>query len=117
MPPRSSRRAREAIARQEAVGALSDRAWMLYQEALGHLAAGEPDEADAAVSRALEVAEGHGEEGAMAWAHYVGALIAQRQGHAAAAERHLEQAEEIAETLGLAVLLERCRAAQHSSPS
>jgi uncharacterized protein HemY len=85
---------------------------MHYHEALGHLAAGELDEADADVSRALDVATRHGEEGSRAWAHYVGSLVAQRRGDPTGAERHLQRAKHIAETLGLALLLERCGAAQ-----
>ena len=100
----------EAIARQDAVGAWSDRAWMHYHKALGHLAAGELADADAEVTRALDVAARHGEEGSRAWAHYVGALVAQRRADAAGAARHLERAQHIATALGLALLLERCRA-------
>jgi len=102
----------EAIARQAAVGAWSDRAWMHCQEALGHLAAGELDEADADVARALDVATRHREEGSRAWAHYVGALVAQRRGDATGAEQHLDRARHIAEALDLALLRERCGAAQ-----
>jgi class 3 adenylate cyclase/tetratricopeptide (TPR) repeat protein len=104
--------AQQAIARQAAVDAWSDRAWMYYHEALGHLAAGELDDADAAVARAFEIADRHGEQGARAWAHYVGALIAQRRGDVAGARSHLEQAQRLGERLELAVLLERCRTAQ-----
>jgi predicted ATPase/class 3 adenylate cyclase len=102
----------EAIARQAAVGAWSDRAWMHYHEALGHLAAGELDEADADVARALDVATRHREEGSRAWAHYVGALVAQRRGDASRAEHHLDRARHIAEALELALLRERCGATQ-----
>ena len=105
--------AQQAIARQEAVGAWSDRAWMQYHEALAHLAAGEVDEADADVTRAIEVAERHGEQGSRAWAHYVGALVAQQRGDAAGATRHFEQAQRLGEALELRTLLERCRAARH----
>jgi class 3 adenylate cyclase len=103
--------AQQAIALQDAVGAWSDRAWMHFHEALGHLAAGELDEADADVARALELAERHGERGWAAWAHYVGARVAQRRGDAAAAEHHLDEAQDIAEELGQALLLQRCRTA------
>jgi tetratricopeptide (TPR) repeat protein len=104
--------AQQAIARQAAVDAWSDRAWMCYHEALGHLAAGALDDADAAVARAFEIADRHGEKGARAWAHYVGALVAQRRGDAEGVRSHLEEARRIGEALELAVLLERCRTAQ-----
>jgi predicted ATPase/class 3 adenylate cyclase len=106
--------AQQAIARQAAVDAWSDRGWMQYHEALGHLAAGELEDAEADATLAIETADRHGEHGSRAWAHYVRALVAQARGDAPEAERHLEQAQSIAGTLGLAVLLERCRAAQRA---
>ena len=106
------RLAQQAIERQAAVDAWSDRGWMCYHEALGHLDAGALDEADAALARALEIADRHGEEGTRAWAHYVGALVAQRRGDATAARSHLQEAQRVGEALELAVLLDRCRTAQ-----
>ena len=46
-----------------------------------------------------------------AWTRYVAGLIAERRGDRAAAERGFDEAQEIAEELGLRPLLERCRAA------
>jgi tetratricopeptide (TPR) repeat protein len=103
--------AQQAITLQDAVGAWSDRSWMQLHEALGHLAAGELEEAAADVGRALELAGRHGERGWAAWAHYVGARVAHRRGDAAAAAHHLDEAQDIAEELGQALLLQRCRTA------
>jgi class 3 adenylate cyclase/tetratricopeptide (TPR) repeat protein len=101
--------AREAIELQDRLGAWSDRSWMHVHKALGHLAAGQLDEADGDVARALELTERHSERGWEAWARYAGALVAQRRGDDAAAARHADEAQEIAEELALRPLLERCR--------
>jgi len=103
--------AREAIEWQERAHAFSDRAWMHSTKALGHVAAGELDEAARDVAHALEFAERHRERGWEAWTRYVAGLIAERRGDRAAAERGFDEAQEIAEELGLRPLLERCRAA------
>ncbi len=103
--------AREAIEWQERAHAFSDRAWMHSTKALGHVAAGELDEAARDVARALEFAERHRERGWEAWTRYVAGLIAERRGDRAAAERGFDEAQEIAEELGMRPLLERCRAA------
>ena len=102
--------AQEAIELQDRLGAWSDRSWMHAHKALGHLAAGELDEAEGDVARALELAERHSERGWEAWARYAGALVAQRRGDAAVAARYADEAQEIAEELALRPLVERCRA-------
>jgi class 3 adenylate cyclase/tetratricopeptide (TPR) repeat protein len=109
--PEAAALAREAIELQERVGAWSDRSWMHYIKALGHLAAAEVDQAETDIQRALELAERHGERGWEGWAHYASALVARRRGQRAAAEQALDQAQDIAEELGMMTLLERCRAA------
>jgi class 3 adenylate cyclase/tetratricopeptide (TPR) repeat protein len=103
--------ARESIELQERLGAWSDRSWMHYVKALGHLALGEIEQAQADVQRALELAERHGERGWEGWARYAGALVARRQGRHAAAEEALDEAQDLAEELGMMKLLERCRSA------
>jgi class 3 adenylate cyclase/tetratricopeptide (TPR) repeat protein len=109
--PEATVLARQAIELQDRVGAWSDRAWMHYVKARGHLAAAEVDEAAADIQRALELAEHHGERGWQGWARYASALVARQQGRPAAAEQALDEAQDIAEELGLMPLLERCRAA------
>ncbi len=79
--------AREAIELQDRLGAWSDRSWMHMNKAVGHLAGDELDQADAEIAHALELAERHAERGWEAWARYVSALVAQRQGDAAGAAR------------------------------
>jgi len=101
----------EAIEWQEKAHAFSDRAWMHATKALGHVAADELDEAARDAARALEFAERHGERGWEAWARYTAGLVAARRGDRAAAERGFDEAQEIAEELGMRPLLERCRAA------
>src|SRR2546426_911146 len=100
-----------AIERQDTAQAFSDRAWMHSTKALGHVAAGELDEAARDVARGLEFAERHRERGWEAWTRYVAGLIAERRGDRAGAARDVDEAQEIAEELGMRPLLERCRAA------
>ncbi len=100
-----------AIERQDTAQAFSDRAWMHSTKALGHVAAGELDEAARDVARGLEFAERHRERGWEAWTRYVAGLIAERRGDRAGAARGVDEAQEIAEELGMRPLLERCRAA------
>src|SRR2546422_1080128 len=100
-----------AIERPDTAQAFSDRAWMYSTKALGHVAAGELDEAARDVARGLEFAERHRERGWEAWTRYVAGLIAERRGDRAGAARDVDEAQEIAEELGMRPLLERCRAA------
>jgi tetratricopeptide (TPR) repeat protein len=101
--------AAEAIALQDRLGAWSDRSWMHSVKALGHLAAGQLDAAETDVQRALELAASHQEHGSAGWSHYVAALVALRRSDRTAAEESLDQAQNIADELGLSALLERCR--------
>jgi tetratricopeptide (TPR) repeat protein len=101
--------AAEAIALQDRLGAWSDRSWMHSVKALGHVAAGQLDAAETDVQRALELAASHQEHGSAGWSHYVAALVALRRSDRTAAEESLDQAQNIADELGLSALLERCR--------
>jgi tetratricopeptide (TPR) repeat protein len=104
----------EAIALQDKLGAWSDRSWMHTVKALGHLAADQVDQAEADARRALELAVRHQERGSEGWASYVAALVTRRRGDPARAEEFLDQAQDIADELGLMVLIERCRALARS---
>ncbi|HSF04863.1 MAG TPA: AAA family ATPase, partial [Methylomirabilota bacterium] len=106
--------AAEAIGLQDRLGAWSDRSWMHTVKALGHLAAGEVDQAETDVKRALELAARHQQRGSEGWASYVAALVARQRGDQAGAEEFLDQAQDIADELGLMVLIERCRALARS---
>jgi hypothetical protein len=62
------------------------------------------------VRRALEFAERNGERPWGGWARLVAAGIAARRGDRPAAERDLDEAQAIAEELGMRPLLEACGA-------
>jgi len=76
-----------------------------------HTAGGDLERAAAHLETALGFAERQGERGAEGWARLAGAELARARGDRAAAVRHLDEAQEIAEELGMRPLLERCRAA------
>jgi predicted ATPase/class 3 adenylate cyclase len=102
--------AADAIALQEQAEAWSDRSMMHFVRALGYIAAGELEAAAPDVERSLALAELHGERGWEAWARYGSGLLAHCRGDRAGAEAALDEAQEIAEELGLRPLIERCRA-------
>jgi tetratricopeptide (TPR) repeat protein len=78
--------------------------------AAAHLQLGELDRAQAELDTTLELAERHGERGVEGRARLTGAELALARGDRALAEELLDGAQEIAEELGMAPLVERCRA-------
>jgi tetratricopeptide (TPR) repeat protein len=79
--------------------------------AMAHLDLGDPELAEADLKKALEFAERNGEHSWEGWARLVWGELALYRGDRATAAQHFDEAQEIAEGLGMRPLLERCRAA------
>jgi tetratricopeptide (TPR) repeat protein len=106
--------AKEGVALQESTGATVNRSYLHLSVAWACLAAGRPGEAEAAAATALEFAGRQGERAWEGWGAFIlGEAARVRGDHAAAAGRY-DEAQEIAEELGMRPLLERCRAALRS---
>jgi tetratricopeptide (TPR) repeat protein len=78
--------------------------------AMAHLALGDLDQAGADLRRALDFAGRLSERSWEGWAKLTAAELALRRGNPAAAQQAIDEAQEIAEALGMRPLLERCRA-------
>ena len=76
-----------------------------------HLALGNLGQAAAVLESALDFAQRNGERGTEGWARLTGGELALRRGDRATAARYFDEAQEIAEELGMRPLVERCRAA------
>jgi ATP/maltotriose-dependent transcriptional regulator MalT len=103
--------AREAITLQEKTGAEVNRSYLHLALARTAAIAGELGEAEASARRGLEFAERHQEQGWEAWLRWLLGELAARRGDAREAERCYDAAQDIAETLGMRPLVERCRLA------
>jgi tetratricopeptide (TPR) repeat protein len=101
---------RDAIAAQERAGTYLDRSWLVGTLAEVLLRAGRLDEAATVGGQALELAERHGERGWEGLIRRTLGLIALERGDRDAALEHFDEAQEIAEQLGMMPLVERCRA-------
>ena len=101
----------EALAVIGRAEAAVDRARPHITIALSSLGLGDLARAEAAYAVAVEIAQTREERGNEGWAHFAGGLIALECGNRAAAEQRLDEAQEIAEELGMMRLVERCRAA------
>ncbi len=102
--------AKEAIALQEGTGAVVNRAYLHLSLARAYLEANRLDEAEASARTGLEFAERHGERGWEGWNRFVLGEIAWRRGDGAAVMQRFDEAQEIAEELGMRPLVEQCRA-------
>ncbi|HXH82169.1 MAG TPA: tetratricopeptide repeat protein, partial [Candidatus Tectomicrobia bacterium] len=102
--------AQEAIDLQERAGVRVNRGSKHGILAAAHLALGDLDRAGAELDRALALSVEMGEEGQLGWVKLVEADVAAARGDDAAAEAAVDEAQEIAEKLGMMPLLERCRA-------
>jgi len=103
--------AREAITLHERTGAEANRSYLHLALARTATIAGELGEAQASACRGLEFAERHQEQGGEAWLRWVLGEVAARRGDAREAERCYDDAQDIAESLGMRPLVERCRLA------
>jgi class 3 adenylate cyclase/tetratricopeptide (TPR) repeat protein len=112
-----ARRPREAITASEEAIRLHEGAKVYVNRSLKHgtiarayLQLGQLELAQQAADTALEFSERCGERGWTGWCKLDAAEIALRRGDRAAAETLADEAQEIAEELGMRPLLERCRA-------
>jgi class 3 adenylate cyclase/tetratricopeptide (TPR) repeat protein len=101
---------RQSIELQEKASVYVQRPLKYASLARAWLAVGDLEQAEANVRRALEFAERNGERPWGGWARLVAAGIAARRGDRPAAERDLDEAQAIAEELGMRPLLEACGA-------
>jgi tetratricopeptide (TPR) repeat protein len=101
---------REAITAQERAGTYLDRSWLVGTLGEVLLRAGRLDEAEAVGGKALELAERHGERGWEGLIRRTLGRIAVERGDRDTALQHFDEAQEIAEQLGMMPLVERCRA-------
>jgi ATP/maltotriose-dependent transcriptional regulator MalT len=102
--------AKEAIALQEKTGAEANRAYVHLTLAKTALVAGDLEQAEASARTGLAFAGDDAERGWEAWNRWALGEIALRRGDRATAEREADEAQEIAEELGMRPLVERCRA-------
>jgi len=102
--------AKEAIALLEKTGAEASRAYFHLTLAKTALVARDLEQADASARMGLASAEDDSERGWEAWNHWALGEIALRRGDRATAEHEADEAQEIAEELGMRPLVERCRA-------
>jgi class 3 adenylate cyclase/tetratricopeptide (TPR) repeat protein len=114
-------RAAEAIAPELESAELQQRANVFVTRcsnhlilAQAHLNLGDLARAEAELETALDFAQRHGERSAEGQIKLTWAELATRRGDRAAAARHLDEAQDIADELGLMVLIERCRALARS---
>jgi class 3 adenylate cyclase/tetratricopeptide (TPR) repeat protein len=108
-PHDAVRAVQESIALHEAAGVAVIRSTQLTTRGLGELALGDTERARATLREAVARAERHAERGAEGWARLALAGLEAGAGDAAAAAAELDQAEDIAEELGMRPLVERCR--------
>jgi ATP/maltotriose-dependent transcriptional regulator MalT len=102
--------AKDAIALQEETGAGVNRAYLHLTLAKTALVAGDLEQAEASARTGLAFAEDDSERGWEAWNRWALGEIALRRGDRATAEHEADEAQEIAEELGMRPLVERCRA-------
>jgi tetratricopeptide (TPR) repeat protein len=100
----------EAIDLQQKANVYVQRTLKHTALAAAHLELGRLEEAEAHLATALDFAERTGERSWEGQARLVGGDLALRRGDRAAAERFYDEAQEIAEELGMRPLVERCRA-------
>jgi tetratricopeptide (TPR) repeat protein len=101
----------ESIDLQEGASVYVQRTLQHTALAMAHLDLGDPELAEADLKKALEFAERNGERSWEGWARLVWGELALYRGDRATAAQHFDEAQEIAEGLGMRPLLERCRAA------
>jgi tetratricopeptide (TPR) repeat protein len=101
---------REAIAAQERAGTYLDRSLLVGTLAEVLLRAGKLDQAETVGADALALAERHGERGWEGMIRRILGRIAVERGDREAALQRFDEAQEIAEQLGMMPLVERCRA-------
>jgi tetratricopeptide (TPR) repeat protein len=104
-----------AVVLQDRVPALPDRARPHVVIARAAVALGDLARAESAWATALEIAQTGEERGNEAWAAFAGAALALRRGDRAGGEQRLDEAQEIAEELGMMRLVEHCRALLRSA--
>jgi tetratricopeptide (TPR) repeat protein len=102
--------AREAIALQDQAKVYVERTYTHTVLTRAYLALGDLDQAEAELAQALGYAERNGERGHEGWARLAGAELAARRGEAARAAALVDEAQDIAESLAMRPLVERCRA-------
>jgi tetratricopeptide (TPR) repeat protein len=103
--------AQEAIDLQEGAKVYVHRAEKLTTLVRAYTQLGELERAEDVLTQALDFAERLGERAVEAWARLAGGELALRRGDRRLAEQYVDEAQEIAEELGMAPLIERCRAA------
>ena len=101
---------KEAISLQEKASAFVHRGHWIHTLAVIYLHDGRLEEAQATALDALGFAERHGERAVEGRIRYTLGEIALRRGERATAEQFFDEAQEIAEELGMRPLLEQCRA-------
>ena len=101
----------ESIDLQEKAKVYVERALQHTALAMAHLDLADSGQAEAHLRKALEFAERNGERAWEGWARLVWGELSLRRGDREAAARYVDEAQEIAEELGMRPLLERCRAA------
>jgi class 3 adenylate cyclase/tetratricopeptide (TPR) repeat protein len=109
-PADAIRAAQESIAVHEAAGVAVTRSTQLTALGLAQKALGQIDQARAALHESAARAERQGERGAEGWARLALAQLEADAGNNATAVAELDQAQDIAEELGMRPLVERGRA-------
>jgi ATP/maltotriose-dependent transcriptional regulator MalT len=102
--------AKDAIALQEETGVEVNRAYLHLTLAKTALVTGDLEQAETSARTGLAFAEDDSERGWEAWNRWALGEIALRRGDRATAEHETDEAQEIAEELGMRPLVERCRA-------
>ena len=105
--------AKDAIALQEETGADVNRAYLHLTLAKTALVEGDLERAEASARLGLAFAEDASERGWEAWNRWALGEIALQRGDRITAEREADEAQEIAEELGMRPLVERCRSVLH----
>ena len=108
-PADAVRTVQESIAVHEAAGVAVIRGTQLTTLGLARLALGEIEPARTVLLEAVARAETHGERGTEGWARLALAELEARSGDPGVAAAELDQAQDIAEELGMRRLVERCR--------
>ena len=102
--------ANDAIALREETGPGADRAYLHLTLAKAALVTGDLERAEASARMSLTLAADDSERGWAAWNHWALGEIALRRGDRVTAWHEADEAQEIAEELGMRPLVERCRA-------
>ena len=105
----------DAAAMQDRASALLDRARPHVVIARAAVALGDLARAESAYVTALEIAQSGEERGNEGWAAFAGGALALRRGDRAEGDQRLDEAQEIAEELGMMRLVEHCRALLRSA--